>query len=305
MSDPIEHAPEGAAHPPESDRIDPVESDDSGGFREPHPEEPGDTAEFHGAHEGADAPEDADEAHEAHEPPEASEDREGQEESGQRPERPLRAENRQEMRREARPDRRERQERPERSEPRPESRPEARPEPRQEQRPKPWVKPADFRQADSSAIAQAVEHATQIAADLKQMMDDIEGILELVEVAERQKIADEREIEELRRALRRVQPQRLQTSAQAPRNPRPDDQSRGPRDQGGRREDSRRSPDRQDRPDRQPRADRPDRQDRQDRPPERLERPERPAPSAPYSPEPEPAPAPAPEPPPEAPAQGA
>ena len=86
-----------------------------------------------------------------------------------------------------------------------EQRPERRPEPL---RPKPWVKPADFRPAETSAISQAVAHATEIAESLKQMIDQLDEVLELVEVAERQKLADEREIDELRRALRRIQPPR-------------------------------------------------------------------------------------------------
>jgi hypothetical protein len=85
----------------------------------------------------------------------------------------------------------------------------ARPERRQEPpRSKPWVKPADFRPADTSAIHQAVVHATEIAESLRELTDRIDEILELVEVAERQKLADERELDNLRRALRRIQPPR-------------------------------------------------------------------------------------------------
>ncbi len=42
-----------------------------------------------------------------------------------------------------------------------------RPEP---PRPKPWIKPADFRPAETSAISQAVAHATEIAESLKQRL---------------------------------------------------------------------------------------------------------------------------------------
>lgn len=84
-------------------------------------------------------------------------------------------------------------------------RPERRPEP---PRHKPWVKPPDFRAADTSAIHQAVVHATEIAESLRGLTDQIDEILELVEVAERQKLADERELDNLRRALRRIQPPR-------------------------------------------------------------------------------------------------
>jgi hypothetical protein len=87
----------------------------------------------------------------------------------------------------------------------PQPRPERRPEP---PAPKPWIKPIDFRPAETSAIHQAVVHATEIAEGLKILVDRIDEILELVEVAERQKLADERELDNLRRALRRIQPPR-------------------------------------------------------------------------------------------------
>ena len=46
---------------------------------------------------------------------------------------------------------------------------------------------------------------TQIVESLKQTLEQMEEVLELVELAERQKSADEREIESLRRALRKIQ----------------------------------------------------------------------------------------------------
>jgi multidrug resistance efflux pump len=70
-----------------------------------------------------------------------------------------------------------------------------------------WVKPADFRPAEDTAIHEAVAHATFIANALKELHDQMDEVLKLVEIAERQKLADEREIDELRRALRRIQPQ--------------------------------------------------------------------------------------------------
>jgi hypothetical protein len=57
----------------------------------------------------------------------------------------------------------------------------------------------------SSAISQAVEEVMQIVESLKQTLGQMEEVLELVELAERQKSADEREIESLRRALRKIQ----------------------------------------------------------------------------------------------------
>ena len=97
----------------------------------------------------------------------------------------------------------------------PPPRPQRRPEP---PAPKQWVKPADFRPAETSAIHQAVAHATEIAEGLRELVDRIEEILELVEVAERQKLADERELENLRRALRRIQPPRQSHGHEPPRS---------------------------------------------------------------------------------------
>ena len=130
-------------------------------------------------------------------------------------------------------------------EPQRDRRPERRPEPL---RPKPWVKPADFRPAETSAISQAVAHATEIAASLKQMIDQLDEVLELVEVAERQKLVDERELDELRRALRRIQPPRREQQPPLPsREPRRDeprrnDPRRDYRDQNQRRDEPQRPP---------------------------------------------------------------
>ena len=64
-------------------------------------------------------------------------------------------------------------------------------------------------------------HATEIAESLKHTIDQFDEILELVELAERQKLADEREIDELRRALRRIQPPRHQPPTRSPRQDEP------------------------------------------------------------------------------------
>ncbi len=106
----------------------------------------------------------------------------------------------------------------------PAARPQPAHQPRHERRPdsappKPWVKPADFRPADTSAIHQAVVHATEIAEGLRELVDRIDEILELVEIAERQKLADERELDNLRRALRRIQPPRQMHSHEPHRGP--------------------------------------------------------------------------------------
>ena len=57
----------------------------------------------------------------------------------------------------------------------------------------------------ASAISQAVDEVTTIIAALKQALERMEEVLELVEHAERQKLADEHEIESLRRLLRQLQ----------------------------------------------------------------------------------------------------
>lgn len=77
----------------------------------------------------------------------------------------------------------------------------------------------------ASAIHQAIDEVMDIVEALKRAVDQMEEVLELVELAERQKLADEREIESLRRALRGL-------------HDRPREQSRGggPRDQRGPRE---------------------------------------------------------------------
>jgi len=46
----------------------------------------------------------------------------------------------------------------------------------------------------------------------------MEEVLELVELAERQKLADEREIESLRQALRKIQQPRGERREQLPQN---------------------------------------------------------------------------------------
>jgi len=58
---------------------------------------------------------------------------------------------------------------------------------------------------DGSAISQAVSEVTQVVESLKQALNQMEDVLELVELAERQKLADEHEIDSLRRMLRQLQ----------------------------------------------------------------------------------------------------
>jgi Na+/phosphate symporter len=56
-----------------------------------------------------------------------------------------------------------------------------------------------------SAISQAVNEVMAIVESLKQALVRMDEVLELVEHAERQKLADEHEIDSLRRVLRQLQ----------------------------------------------------------------------------------------------------
>ncbi len=61
------------------------------------------------------------------------------------------------------------------------------------------------RQPQGSAISRAIDEVGQIIEALKRVLDQMEEVLELAEMAERQKTADEQEIESLRRSLRQLQ----------------------------------------------------------------------------------------------------
>jgi hypothetical protein len=189
-----------AGAPPHHLEAPEAEADTSGGFREPHPEEPsGPEGETFSATEST-----------AEAGPEITPERGTEPEFAPPREQPLRSE---------------RRERPQ--QPREYREPPRRPEPA---RPQQFSRPADFRPADASAIHQAVLHATEIAESLKHTIDQLDEILELVELAERQKLADERELDELRRALRRIQvPRHQMPPPQQQREPRRDDRRDGPR----------------------------------------------------------------------------
>jgi ribonuclease E len=85
-----------------------------------------------------------------------------------------------------------------------------------------------------SAISQAIDEVMEIVDALKRAVDQMEEVLELVELAERQKLADEREIESLRRALRqlhdRPREQRGHRDAREARGPQEPREPRGPRE---------------------------------------------------------------------------
>lgn len=54
------------------------------------------------------------------------------------------------------------------------------------------------------AVSQAIEQVNEIIEELKHALDEMEEVLETLELAERQKIEDEREIESLQRSLRQL-----------------------------------------------------------------------------------------------------
>jgi predicted RNase H-like nuclease (RuvC/YqgF family) len=71
-------------------------------------------------------------------------------------------------------------------------------------RPAPEPQPERERSAKIPAFTQAIEQVNEIIEELKHALDEMEDVLETLELAERQKIDDEREIDELKRALRRL-----------------------------------------------------------------------------------------------------
>jgi hypothetical protein len=58
--------------------------------------------------------------------------------------------------------------------------------------------------ASTGSVEKAIEEVSAIVDTLRTSLDDMEDVLEMLELFERQKNADEREIESLRRALRQV-----------------------------------------------------------------------------------------------------
>jgi hypothetical protein len=55
------------------------------------------------------------------------------------------------------------------------------------------------------SVEQAIDEVSQIIDTLKRALEDMEELLEMLELFERQTLADEREIDSLRRALRQLQ----------------------------------------------------------------------------------------------------
>jgi hypothetical protein len=58
---------------------------------------------------------------------------------------------------------------------------------------------------DIPAITRAISEVTEVVGSLRRALEQMEEVLELVELAERQKLAGEREIDSLLRALRQLQ----------------------------------------------------------------------------------------------------
>ena len=89
------------------------------------------------------------------------------------------------------------------------------------QSPRVPIKPATPEQI-SSAIGQAIEEVYRITEVLKHVLEDLDELLETLELAERQKLEDERELDNLRRALRQLtqRPQQQQSPRQQQPPPR-------------------------------------------------------------------------------------
>jgi hypothetical protein len=68
------------------------------------------------------------------------------------------------------------------------------------------VPPARAAKPDGSVIGQTVGEVRQVVESLEQALEQMVEVLRLVELAEHQKFADERELESLRRALHKLQP---------------------------------------------------------------------------------------------------
>jgi hypothetical protein len=64
--------------------------------------------------------------------------------------------------------------------------------------------PRQWQPASPAGVQKAIEEVNQVIETLRGTLDDMEEVLETLELAERQKIADEQEIETLRRGLRQL-----------------------------------------------------------------------------------------------------
>jgi len=71
----------------------------------------------------------------------------------------------------------------------------------------------------TSAIAEAIEDVYNITEVLKKVLEDLDELLETLELAERQKIEDERELDNLRRAIRQLQQRPAQPQPRPAQHP--------------------------------------------------------------------------------------
>ena len=120
-------------------------------------------------------------------------------------------------------------------------------QPLREARPERLPLPPPAQPAAPATIRKAIEEAEAVLSSLRDAVETLDELLELIEEAERQKTADEREIEAMRQTLRRfngptdqiprrseiVRPSRDAQDFQEPRprpveQPRPAEQPRGP-----------------------------------------------------------------------------
>lgn len=125
----------------------------------------------------------------------------------------------------------------------------AHPEPQPAARPRPEQQtPQHAQQHAPPSLAKAADEVRRIVESLEEALEQMEHVLELVELAEEQKIGDEREIENLRRALRRIQAPRHEPQrdrrAEHPREERPreNEDREGHRPDESRREEPSREP---------------------------------------------------------------
>jgi predicted RNase H-like nuclease (RuvC/YqgF family) len=79
---------------------------------------------------------------------------------------------------------------------------------------------APRRPASTESVQGAIEQVNQIIETLRETLDEMEGVLESLELAERQKTADEQEIDSLRRSMRNLQrPRDERSSSRSPERP--------------------------------------------------------------------------------------
>jgi hypothetical protein len=102
-----------------------------------------------------------------------------------------------------------------------------------------------FRPASAEAVKQAIDDVMQILASLRESSDKMDEVLEILEEAERQQTADEREIDALRQQLRRFH-RPAEEVVRPPKTPPGDAPNQGHPQHGGHRNPQRRHRDQRD-----------------------------------------------------------